>query len=168
MSEHASTVDILVVCPEGPTVVVAWTAIASTSSTPAFDPMAYLERCREVMAAHGVGAVVSTHDLGDLIAAVLAEEAGLPWPSAEAVFLCLHKLYGRRAEVDPIRCQPLLLDEPLPVLTYPAYLKAPWLKLGLLVFKVTSDEETRAAIDPGAAGACVSEVSGSVLAFALH
>jgi hypothetical protein len=63
------------------------------------------------------------------------------------VFLCLHKLYGRRAEVDPIRCRPLLLDEELPELTYPAYLKAPWLKLGLLGFKVTSDDETRAAMD---------------------
>jgi hypothetical protein len=40
-----------------------------------------------------------------------------------------------------------LLDEPLPGLTYPAYLKAPWLKLGLLGFKVTSDDETLAAME---------------------
>jgi hypothetical protein len=121
--------------------------ISHWEASPAFDPAAYLDRCREVMKNEKVGAVVSTHDLGDLIAAVLAEEAGLPGPSAEAVFLCLHKLFGRRAEVDPIRCQPLLLDESLPALTYPAYLKAPWLKLGLLGFKVTSDEESRAAME---------------------
>jgi hypothetical protein len=151
-------VDILVICPDsydhwafgrvdGHRFHFVDAGISHWEASPAFDPMAYLDRCREVMKREKVGAVVSTHDLGDLIAAVLAEEAGLPGPSAEAVFLCLHKLYGRRAEVDPIRCQPLLLDEPVPVLTYPAYLKAPWLKLGLLGFKVTSDDETRAAME---------------------
>lgn len=150
--------DILVVCPdsydrwaferaEGHRFLFVDAGISHWEASPNFDPMAYLDRCREVMKSEKVSAVVSTHDLGDLIAAVLADEAGLPGPSPEAVFLCLHKLYGRRAEVDPIRCQPLRLDEPLPGLTYPAYLKAPWLKLGLLGFKLGSDAETRAAMD---------------------
>jgi len=150
--------DILVVCPdaydrwalnrvEGHRFHFVDAGISHWEASPEFDPSAYLERCRAVMRAERIGAVVSTHDLGDLIAAVLADEAGLKGPSPEAVFLCLHKLYGRRAEIDPIRCQPLLLDEPLPALTYPAYLKAPWLKLGLLGFKVDSDEETRAAME---------------------
>ena len=155
---YASAVDILVVCPdaydrwafdrvEGHRFHFVDAGINHWEASPAFDPMGYLDRCREVMKREKVDAVVSTHDLGDLIAAVLAEEFGLPGPSAEAVFLCLHKLYGRRAEVDPIRCRALLFDEPLPELTYPAYLKAPWLKLGLLGFKVSSDEETRAAME---------------------
>ena len=121
--------------------------ISHWEASPDFDPLVYLERCREAMREHHVDAVVSTHDLGDLIAAVLADEVGLPGPSPEAVFLCLHKLYGRRAERDPIRCQPLLLDEPLPALTYPAYMKAPWLKLGLLGFKLTSEDDARTAMD---------------------
>jgi hypothetical protein len=151
-------VEILVICPdyydrwafervEGHYFHFVDAGISHWEASPQFDPTAYLDRCREVMATHRVGAVVSTHDLGDLIAAVLADEAGLPGPSPESVFLCLHKLYGRRAEIDPIRCQPLLLDEPLPAITYPAYLKAPWLKLGLLGFKVTSDDETREAME---------------------
>lgn len=150
--------DILVVCPdsydrwafgrvEGHRFHFVDAGISHWEALPDFDPTAYLDRCREVMKNEDVDAVVSTHDLGDLIAALLADEAGLKGPSPEAVFLCLHKLYGRLAEVDPIRCQPLLLDETLPTLTYPAYLKAPWLKLGLLGFKVTSDDETRAAME---------------------
>jgi hypothetical protein len=157
-SVEAHGVHILIVCPdsydrwafprvEGYRFHFVDAGISHWEASPAFDPITYLERCREVIRSENVDAVVSTHDLGDLIAAVLAKEAGLPGPSPEAVFLCLHKLYGRRAEVDPIRCQPLLLDEPLPALTYPAYLKAPWLKLGLLGFKVTSDDETRAAME---------------------
>lgn len=150
--------DILVVCPdsydrwafervEGHRFHFVDAGVSHWEASPEFDSVVYLERCRAVMEEKRVGAVVSTHDLGDLIAAVLAKEAGLPGPSPEAVFLCLHKLYGRRAEVDPIRCQPLLLDEPLPAMTYPAYLKPPWLKLGLLGFKVTSDDEARAAME---------------------
>ncbi|MEA2163325.1 MAG: hypothetical protein QOK37_1452 [Thermoanaerobaculia bacterium] len=121
--------------------------ISHWEATPEFDLVAYLDRCREVMRRESVDAVVSTHDLGDLITAVLTKEAGLPGPSPEAVFLCLHKLYGRRAEIDPIGCQPVLLDEPLPPLNYPAYMKAPWLKLGLLGFRLNSDDDARAALD---------------------
>lgn len=150
--------EILVVCPdsydrwafervEGHRFHFVDAGVSHWEASPEFDPVAYLERCRAVLAERRVGAVVSTHDLGDLIAAVLANEAGLPGPSPEAVFLCLHKLYGRRAEVDPIRCQPLLLDEPLPEIAYPAYLKPPWLKLGLLGFKVTSYDELRDAME---------------------
>lgn len=150
--------NILVVCPdssdrlafervEGHRFHFVDAGVSHWEASPQFDLMAYLERCRDVMTAHRIDAVLSTHDLGDLIAAVLADERGLPGPSPEAVFLCLHKLYGRRAEVDPILCQPLLLDEPLPAISYPAYLKAPWLKLGLLGFKLESDDEARAAMD---------------------
>ncbi|MEA2326438.1 MAG: hypothetical protein QOE68_1397 [Thermoanaerobaculia bacterium] len=150
--------DILVVCPDS---YDRWAfervarhrfhcvdaGVSHWEASPEFDPVAYLDRCRVLMNGQRVGAVVSTHDLGDLIAAVLAKEAGLPGPSPEAVFLCLHKLYGRREEVDPIGCQPLLLDEPLPAISYPAYLKPPWLKLGLLGFKIASDDEARAAME---------------------
>jgi hypothetical protein len=150
--------DILVVCPDsydrwafervaGHRFHFVEAGISHWEASPDFDLIAYLERCREVMRSEPMDAVVSTHDLGDLIAAVLAHEAGLPGPSPEAVFLCLHKLYGRRAEIDPIRCQPVLLDEPLPALTYPAYMKAPWLKLGLLGFKLESDDDARAAME---------------------
>jgi hypothetical protein len=151
-------VDILVVCPdsydrwafervEGHRFHFFDAGISHWEASPDFDLIAYLQRCRDVMHSEHIDAVVSTHDLGDLIAAVLAREAGLPGPSPEAVFLCLHKLYGRRAEVDPIRCQAVLLDEALPVLTYPAYMKAPWLKLGLLGFKLESDADARAAME---------------------
>ncbi|MEA2339891.1 MAG: hypothetical protein QOE82_3898, partial [Thermoanaerobaculia bacterium] len=105
--------NILVVCPDsydrwafervaGHRFHFVDAGISHWEASPKFDPVAYLERCRALMAEHDVGAVVSTHDLGDLIAAVLAKEAGLAGPSPESVFLCLHKLYGRRAEVDPI------------------------------------------------------------------
>jgi hypothetical protein len=96
--------DILVICPDpndrwafsrvdGHHFHFVDAGISHWEASPPFDPIVYLDKCREVIKSHKVGAVVSTHDLGDLIAAVLAKEAGLPGPSPEAVFLCLHKLY---------------------------------------------------------------------------
>src|SRR5205814_10708487 len=104
--------DILVLCPDsydrsafvrvdGHRFHFVDAGISHWEASPQFDPIAYVDRCREVMAEHRAGAVVSTHDLGDLIAAVLTDEFGMCGPSPEAVFLCLHKLYGRRAEIDP-------------------------------------------------------------------
>lgn len=114
---------------------------------PRFDPVDYLDRCLAFARRHDVEAVLSTHDLGDLIAAIVARELGLAGPSPEAVFLCLHKYYGRQREADPVRCTALPLWEPRPRVDYPAYLKPPWLKLGLLGFKLESDDDLARAME---------------------
>ncbi len=111
-----------------------------------FDVVGYLDRCRAYLERRPVDGVVSFHDLGDLIAAALAEELGLPGPGAEAVFLCLHKLYTRLATGSTVRCQPLPLDGPPPDgLAYPCYVKPPWLKMTLLQRRVDSATELEAA-----------------------
>jgi hypothetical protein len=120
--------------------------------TPGFDVLDYLERCRDYAREHRIEAVLSTHDLGDLVAALVAADLGLPGPSPEAVFLCLHKYYARRAEPDPIRCEALRLGEAQAPTTrstpfgYPCFLKAPWLKLGLLGFQLNGPEDLERAL----------------------
>jgi hypothetical protein len=114
---------------------------------PSFDPLDYLDRCLAFARRERVDAVVSTHDLGDLIAAVVARELGLRGPSPEAVFLCLHKYYGRQREADPVRCTAVPLFETPPRIDYPAYFKPPWLKLGLLGFKLENDDDYARALD---------------------
>ncbi|HXU44194.1 MAG TPA: hypothetical protein VN783_01605 [Thermoanaerobaculia bacterium] len=107
-----------------------------------FDPLAYLERCRAAARLGPVDAVVSTHDLGDYLAALLARELGLPGPSPEAVFLCLHKYYGRRREANPVRCEALDLADPVPCpFGFPSFLKAPFLKLGLLGYRLDGRDD---------------------------
>ena len=67
--------DILVVCPdsydrwafervEGHRFHFVDAGISHWDASPEFDPVAYLDRCRTVMAERHIGAVVSTHDLG--------------------------------------------------------------------------------------------------------
>src|SRR5215467_5805286 len=61
---------------------------------PNFDPIAYLDHALAYARQHRIGAVLSTHDLGDLIAALVARELRLPGPTPESIFLALHKFYG--------------------------------------------------------------------------
>ena len=113
---------------------------------PAFDPLAYFDQCLRLARNHRIDAVVSTHDLGDLIASMVARELQLPGPRPEAVFLGLHKYYSRQREPSPIGCTPLGLHDPAPSLVYPVFLKPPWLKLGLLGFKLENDSDRDRAL----------------------
>lgn len=152
--------DVLVICPDahdaeafaalrGHRVHLLSAEVKHWCPSPAFDVLAYLETGREFLRRRRVDAVVSTHDLGDLVAAVLADEFGLPGPSPEAVFLCLHKLYGRRRESRPIRTEPIDLHDPEPrsPIGYPCFLKPPWLKLGLLSRRVDGPADLARALE---------------------
>ncbi len=113
---------------------------------PSFDPLAYFEHCLMLARQHQVDAVLSTHDLGDLIASMVARELALPGPIPEAVFVSLHKYYSRQRECSPIACTPLNLSDPAPDLIYPLFLKPPWLKLGLLGFKLENEGDRDRAL----------------------
>lgn len=113
---------------------------------PSFEPVAYFSECLATARRHRVEAVVSTHDLGDLVAAAIARELGLVGPDPDAVFLCLHKYYSRQTEADPIGCTPVPLAGDPPTLRYPVFVKAPWLKLGLLGFKAEDEHDLEAAM----------------------
>ena len=115
--------------------------------SPELDLLAYTDRCRAYVAAHPIDAVFYSRDVADIVAAVLCEEFGLPGPSVESVFRCLHKYYGRRVEPDPPRCDYIALDDARPsVPGYPCYLKPPWLNLGILGFKLESDDDLHRAL----------------------
>lgn len=114
--------------------------------TPDFNPVDYLDRALAYARTRRIDAVFSTHDLGDLIAAIIARELNLPGPTPEAVFLALHKYYGRLRAGDPVRCQAVPLFGAVPNISYPAFFKAPFLKLGLLGFKLENEADLQAAL----------------------
>ena len=115
--------------------------------SPELDLLAYTDRCRDYIKAHSIDAVFYSRDVADIVAAVLCEEFGFPGPSVESVFLCLHKYYGRQYEPQPVRCEPIDLADERPAVTrYPCYLKPPWLNLGILGFKLDSDDDLQRAL----------------------
>ena len=115
--------------------------------SPELNLLAYTDQCRDYIKAHSIDAVFYSRDVADIVAAVLCEEFGFPGPSVESVFLCLHKYYGRQYEPHPVRCEPIDLADEQPAITrYPCYLKPPWLNLGILGFKLDSDDDLQRAL----------------------
>ena len=115
--------------------------------SPELDLLAYTDQCREYVHTHPIDAVFYSRDVADIVAAVLCEEFGFLGPSIESVFLCLHKYYGRQYEPNPVRCDYIdLADEQPTIARYPCYLKPPWLNLGILGFKLESDEDLKRAL----------------------
>lgn len=116
--------------------------------SPALDLLAYIDECRDYIRTHHIDAIFYSRDVADLVAAALCEEFGLPGPSVESVFLCMHKYYGRRAEPNPIRCEAIDLNDPAPQLShYPCFLKPPWLNLGILGFALESPQDLEQALE---------------------
>jgi len=115
--------------------------------SPELDLLAYIDQCRTYIRTHHIDAIFYSRDVADLVAAALCEEFGFHGPSVESVFLCIHKYYSRQSESFPIHCDYLDLQaEHLPELTYPCYIKPPWLNLGILGFKLDSPDDLRHAL----------------------
>ncbi len=115
--------------------------------SPDLDLLAYIDRCRAYVRAQHIDAVFYSRDVADLVAAVLCEEFGFPGPSVESVFLCMHKYYARQCEPSPIRCTYIdLWDEHQVGISYPCYVKPPWLNLGILGFKLESPQDLQQAL----------------------
>ena len=110
--------------------------------SPELDLLEYVDQCRAYLRAHHIDAIYYSRDVADLVAAALCEEFGLPGPSVESVFRCIHKYYSRQSESAPIRCDYIDLHDEQPLVSvYPCYIKPPWLNLGILGFKLESPED---------------------------
>jgi biotin carboxylase len=115
--------------------------------SPELDLLDYTDRCREYVGTHHIDAIFYSRDVADLVAAVLCEEFGFPGPSVESVFLCIHKYYARQCEPSPIRCAAIDLWDEIPTgISYPCYVKPPWLNLGILGFKLESPKDLHQAL----------------------
>lgn len=150
--------EVLITCPsdrdrralkgiEGPTFHMLDAPLNARTPSRDLDLVAYTEACIRYVETHAIDAVFYSRDLADIVAAVLCEKFGLGGPSVESVFLCLHKYYGRRCEVNPVRCDYIDLEDEAPSVSgYPCYLKPPWLNLGILGFKLESEEDLKKAL----------------------
>ena len=56
----------------------------------------YVDRAVEYVKENGITAILFAHDLSSIVASVVCERTGLPGPSLESTFRCLHKYYSRK------------------------------------------------------------------------
>jgi len=54
---------------------------------------AYVDNAVAYIKQHGISHVLFTSDLGSIAGAAICERTGLPGPTVESQFLCLHKHY---------------------------------------------------------------------------
>ena len=91
----------------------------------------YVERAVEYVKKHGITAIKFSHDMATVVASVVCKQTGLPGPSLESAFFCLHKYYSRKKEDGTLWCKYIHMDEPSAnwkgKIRYPCFLKAPFL-----------------------------------------
>jgi len=75
--------------------------ICSMNPNPEFNLVRYVEKCTEFILKNRIEAIIYSHDMASLVAAVLCERHGLIGPSLESMFLCQHKYYFRKKEKNP-------------------------------------------------------------------
>ena len=113
--------------------------------------ISYVERAVDYVNKHGITAIVFSHDMATVVASVVCEQTGLPGPSLESTFLCLHKYYSRKKESGQLWCDYINMDEPSAnwkgKIRYPCFLKAPFLTSCMGHSSVKNDTEMEAALD---------------------
>ena len=113
--------------------------------------ISYVERAVDYAKKHEITAIVFSHDMATVVASVVCEQTGLPGPSLESTFLCLHKYYSRKKESGKLWFDHINLDESSVnwkgKIRYPCFVKAPFLTSSVGLCSVKSDAEMEAALD---------------------
>ena len=115
-----------------------------------FDILAYVEKCKDIIKELSIDVLFYSHDPASLVAGALHDETGLPGPSAESMFLSIHKYYSRQSENSPIQSGYIDLDKDNwkeKITGYPVYFKPTLLTRSLFQFKIDSEEKAEKAIE---------------------
>lgn len=115
------------------------------------DLLGCLEKAIEYVHQHNIDAVIFCSDYSSLMAAALCQETGLPGPSFESKFLCMHKYYSRKAEPSRLWYGCVSVDKNQNVdinswVKYPCYVKPTSLTGGLIQFKAYNESELQQAL----------------------
>jgi len=115
------------------------------------DLLGCLEKAIEYVHQHNIDAVIFCSDYSSLMAAALCQETGLPGPSFESKFLCMHKYYSRKAEPSRLWYGCVSVDKNQNVdinswVKYPCYVKPTSLTGGLIQFKAYNESELQHAL----------------------
>lgn len=114
-----------------------------------FKVHAYVLRAIAYVEAEQIDAIVYTHDMASLIAALVCRETGLTGPSIDSVFQAAHKYYSRQIDMSNIRSKCFHIDDDSldnTYIEYPCYVKAPSLMCSHLQFIVHNEAEMRKTI----------------------
>ncbi|CAB4002297.1 ATP-grasp domain-containing [Paramuricea clavata] len=112
--------------------------------------LSYVERAVSYVKKNGITAIIFSHDMASVVASVVCEQTGLPGPSLESTFRCLHKYYSRKTENGNLWFDYIHMDKPSEEwkgkVRYPCFLKAPFLCASMGHCCVTNEAEMEVAL----------------------
>ena len=112
--------------------------------------ISYVERAVRYAKKHGITSIMFSHDMASVVASVVCEQTGLPGPSLESTFLCLHKYYSRKSENGNLWFDYIHMDKPSgewkAKIRYPCFLKSPFLASSVGHCCVKNEAELEAAV----------------------
>ena len=110
----------------------------------------YVDRAVEYIQENGITGIMFGHDLSSIVASVVCEKTGLPGPSLESTFRCLHKYYSRKTVEGKLWVDYIHLDDPAEnwrdKVSYPCFLKPSCLTASKGCSYVRSEAELRTAL----------------------
>ena len=109
----------------------------------------YVDKAVAYIKQHGISHVLFATDLGSIVGAAICERSGLPGPTVESQFLCLHKYYTRKAEPSKLRFDYIDLNDGdawKDKVWYPCYIKAPFLHSTICHFVIHNEAEMEDAL----------------------
>lgn len=111
----------------------------------------YVDRAVEYVNDNRITAIMFSHDLSSIVASVVCKRTGLPGPSLESTFRCLHKYYSRKTAEGKLWFDYIHLDNPVEnwkdKVCYPCFLKPPYLAASKGCFCIRSEAELVTALD---------------------
>jgi hypothetical protein len=110
----------------------------------------YVERAVEYVKHNGITGIMYGHDMPSIVASVVCEKTGLPGPSLDSTFICLHKYYSRQINPDNLWYDYIDLDDSGECwktrIRFPCFVKAPFLTSNKGCCAVDNEEEMVAAL----------------------
>ena len=113
-----------------------------------FNVEKFIKGAVEYVKLHSIDAVVYFGDLAGLLAAIICEQTGLPGPTVESQFLCIHKYYSRKVEPSKLWFEAVKLgsNDWKAVIKYPCYVKPPFMSHSQCQFVVRNEKDMETAL----------------------
>ena len=116
-----------------------------------FDPIAYIDKAVKYVKENKIDAIFYIQDFPGLLAAIICEVTGLPGPSVESMFLCIHKYYSRMTEPSKLWFEAIELENSESKLQdlsikYPCFVKPPCMYNTMGTYEVRNETEMKEAL----------------------
>lgn len=133
---------------EPPQPMVFGSTLPSKEFSHKLDYIGFVKKAIEYVHHNNISSIVFSIDSMAMIGAAVYQETGLPGPTFESEFLCLHKYYSRKTEPSNLWCECVFLSHQgmTGEIKFPCFTKPATLTGSLGIFKVYNHSDLEKAL----------------------